>query len=318
VDKELSQRKRTSFVSTPYFSECRVNFADLTKESARPKSTKRIDLSNIHVPMPVEIRLVIWKIKGLDKLAKRVGADNIPATFLAAHIGSKAMIQKTDIAWSTARHGEAEFNWRMNFPVDVSGHLDKEDVQFKLVLDAVPILNTNNSSNEMRFWSMALQPAGIIESMRVEAGITCPLLSQIKSFGTCTLDLKKRLKNMRIEFDKMKKKSGGFDTPMQPVEVFQDQIEPALGESRNARWVSLGHKDSPQDSCEALISISLVPHDYASNWPQGQGRAIPNDSPYLPPPKRVRTNEEDDEEESEKHDNVPVLMDAPPGVNRDE
>ena len=71
---------------------------------------------------------------------------------------------------------------------------------------------------------------------------------------------------------------------MGPIEVFQDEIEPILGEPRNARWVSLGHKDSPQDSCKALISVSLVPADYALKWPQGQGRAIPNDSPFLRPP----------------------------------
>ena len=131
-----------------------------------------------------------------------------------------------------------------------------------------------------------MQPAGLIESLRVEAGLTCPLLSQLKCFGTCKLDLKKRLKAMRIQFDKIQHNRV---KTMQPVEVFEDQIKPDLGTPQNARWVEFGHVDTPDESCEALISISLVPQDYALKWPQGECRAIPNDSPYLAPPKRVQS-----------------------------
>lgn len=113
---------------------------------------------------------------------------------------------------------------------------------------------------------------------------------------------------MRIQFDKMQQH---HIKTMQPVEVFQDEVMPDLGTPQNARWVQLGHKDSPDESCEALVSISLVPQDYALKWPQGQGRAIPNDSPYLPPPKRVQNTHK--KEEMKMHDDVPVLSSAPSG-----
>ena len=301
--------KRPSFASTPYNSKGRIDFSDLTKpDASSPRASQKIDISKSHVPMPVEIRVVIWKLRHLDRLTKRIGASTVPPSYIAGHIGHRKVMQKTDIAWSSVKEGEAEFNWRMKFLVDVSGNLDSDDVRFQLVLDSIPVFHADKHSSEMRYWSMALQPAGLIESLRVEAGLTCPLLSQLKCFGTCKLDLKKRLKAMRIRFDKIQHNRV---KTMQPVEVFEDQIKPDLGTPQNARWVEFGHVDTPDESCEALISISLVPQDYALKWPQGEGRAIPNDSPYLAPPKRVQSKKE----KEEKMDCVPILS-APPGLDK--
>ena len=199
VDVAKLRSKRPSFVSTPYHTHCRLdNFSSSPKRDSR-----KFDFSDTyHIPMPVEVRLVVWRVKGLDTLAKRVGAPDVPAIYLASHIGHGAL-QKTDISWNTVRKGETEMNWRMCFPLEVNSSFD--DFRFQLVLDAIPVLNSDKNSNEMRFWSMSLQPAGIIESMRVKAGVVCPMLNQVKSFGTCTLDLKKRLKNMRTEFDRIQK-----------------------------------------------------------------------------------------------------------------
>ena len=110
--------------------------------------------------MPVEIRCVIWKLRHLDHLTKRIGATLVPPVYIAAHVGHRQVMQKTDIAWNSLKKGEADFNWRMKFQVDVCGDLDSDDVQFQLVLDAIPVFKESKDSREMRFWSMALQPAG--------------------------------------------------------------------------------------------------------------------------------------------------------------
>ena len=51
--------------------------------------------------------------------------------------------------------------------------------------------------------------------------------------------------------------------------------------------------------------------NYALKWPQGEGRAIPNDSPYLAPPKRVQSKKE----KEDKMHGVPILS-AVPGLDK--
>eukprot|EP00939_MAST-03C_sp_MAST-3C-sp1_P002233 g2233.t1 len=226
-----SRERRSSLVTTPFFAECRVD-ANLDRPQERVVDpSDKFELAGSD-QMATELRLVIWRIRGLDALVARTkGAETAPPIFVAAHIG-QGPLQKTDICWTTKDPGIAEFNWRCLFKISTTGDVDDFEVQSRLTIDVVPVTNAQDKfSTEMRYWALALQPAGIIKSMKEAANITCPILAQVKSIGSCTLDLRKHIAKMQHRFA-----SRSDTSSISPVEIFCDEVQPELGEPTNARW----------------------------------------------------------------------------------
>ena len=209
-------------------------------------------------PTPVldfECRVVIWKTRKLEMMDVEDTTDAQIRAFFKPRED-----KKTDTHWR-CQDGNASFNWRLVFPIK------SQEPSYTLTIQA---------------WDR-----DITSSNEIIGECAIPLDTLIHD---ACLTHKAQYINSKYFDDWMKQqmKEGKNPNPKLADEIEFDKGDGDMKGFKDRFWIPVKRPtdDDPEHrGGDILISVCLLPKDFAEKSPQGPGREEPNNDPYCPPPE---------------------------------